>query len=78
MFTQHQIDELIRLGWAPEYDDQLRIVGFDKWVNDGDPVLAPVDCGRLVQYAEMTWDLKLMVVIRRKYGLLPNKAVRYA
>lgn len=78
MFEQWHIDELIRLGWAPQYDDQLRIVGFDRWVREGDAVVVPGGCGRLVRYAAIKWDADLRFVKATKYGLLPNKVVRYA
>lgn len=78
MFSQQHIDELIRLGWAPQFDDSMEIVGFDKWVKEGDPVIRPAGCGSLVQYAALEFDVEFQLVKRRKYGVLPKSAKRFA
>lgn len=76
-FTQQQIDELIRLGWAPQYDERMQIIGFDKWVKAGDPVIVPHGAGILVRHDQVTWEIGI-VLKKRKYEVLPKKAVRFA
>ena len=78
MFSKKHIDELIRLGWAPQFDDDMQIVGFDKWVKEGEPVIRPAGCGDLVRYAALEFDAELKFVKRQKYGVLPRAAKRFA
>ena len=73
MFTQHQIDELIRLGWAPEYDAQLCIVGFDKVVYGGAPVTVPSDLELWAGEGAFRVYPSHTEVVSRKWYVFPPK-----
>ena len=73
MFTQHQIDELIRLGWAPEYDEQLCIVGFDKVVYGGGPVILPSGLELLAGEGAFRVYPSHTEVVSRKWYVFPPK-----
>ncbi len=78
MFTDQQIDELIRLGWAPEYDDRMRIVGFDKWANEGENAIVPRCCSLLVRYVGWRCDPDGRLSVTTNYQVRPQQAVSVA
>ena len=73
MFTPQQIDELIQLGWAPEYDEQLCIVGFDKVVYGGNPVILPSGLELLAGEGAFRVYPSHTEVVSRKWYVFPPK-----
>lgn len=85
MFTRRQIEELIALGWAPEYDDALNIVGFDKTVRSADGVVElPASCAGKASLALLAGDSKYRLtgegieLVSRHWRVYAAKKVRFA
>ncbi len=75
MFTEREQSELIGCGWSPRFDDEMVVVGFDRWVHVGDAVVVPEDCGTLIQFAALKFNSHGQVVAQQ-FGVRPREKKR--